>query len=227
MNQLINEKPSLIKAILNILAILCTIQVIRLVLYRITALAGSTSGWYQPYGEITNGMSMLFTAFSVWMIYRPPFKISGFTGFDDHSRIKTVEIAGGIALLALAAINLVINPDQIISTLVSCLVFPLFEEPLFRGWIWNKLSPALPFKGNGILTIFLVSVLFAICHLGYWDVVSLHLKAGTTMEVKLHIMQMKMMVASIIGIITGILRWKTGNIYASVLFHAAWNLFGR
>jgi hypothetical protein len=53
MNQLINEKSSLIKAILNILAILCTIQVIRLVLYQMTPLAGSTSGLYQPYGEIT------------------------------------------------------------------------------------------------------------------------------------------------------------------------------
>jgi membrane protease YdiL (CAAX protease family) len=36
-----------------------------------------------------------------------------------------------------------------------------------------------------------------------------------------------MVIASIIGLAAGLLRWKTGNIYASILFHMFWNLFGR
>ncbi len=227
MNQSIAEKPSLVKVILKVVLLLSGIQVIRMFLYRLAALAGSASGLYQPNGDITNGLSILWTAVILWALFRPSLPMVGLTGFSGSSKTKVIEIICTIILLVLAGINLVLNPDQIIPTIISCLVFPLFEEPLFRGWIWNQVSPAMPAKRNGIFTTVLVSALFAAWHLGYWDVVSLHMKAGTTTAAIIHIMLMKMVIAAIIGIFTGIFRWKTGNISASILFHSAWNLFGR
>jgi uncharacterized protein len=227
MNPTIAEKPSLIKIILKVVLLLSSIQVIRLFLYRLAALAGSASGIYPPYDDITNGLSILWTVLIRWALFRPSLPVVGLTGFDASSKTKVKEIISTIIFLVLAGINLVLNPDQTIPTIISCLVFPLFEEPLFRGWIWNQVSPALPAKKNGLLTTVLVAALFAVWHLGYWDVVSFHMKVGTTTAAIVHIMLMKMVIAAIIGIFTGIFRWKTGNINASILFHAAWNLFGR
>jgi membrane protease YdiL (CAAX protease family) len=71
------------------------------------------------------------------------------------------------------------------------------------------------------------TLLFVIWHLGYWDVVAQHMPAGASLSTLVHVMLMKMLIASIIGLAAGVLRWKTGNIYASLLIHAFWNLFGR
>lgn len=227
MNELSHNKPSLTRSLLAIILLLSGIQVIRLVCYRTAALIGYTTGWFQEYGDITNGLAMLVTGLILWLIFRPPLKTIGLTGFTGRSVTKIVEVCAAILLFILAGINLFLNPDQLVPTFVSCLIFPFFEEPLFRGWIWNKVSPALPGKWNGLLCVLLTAALFAIWHLGYWDVVALHVKPGTTFASMQHIMWMKMVISSIIGLLTGLLRWKTGNIYASILFHAAWNLFGR
>jgi membrane protease YdiL (CAAX protease family) len=227
MNPLQDVKPSLIKSLLEIFLLLSGIQVIRFICYRTMALAGSATGWFQQYGDITNELSILITGLIIWLIFRPPLKMIGITGFTGRSGTKIVEVCATILLLILAVINLVLDLGQVIPTLVSCLIFPLFEEPLFRGWIWNKVSPTISAKWNGLLCVLLTATLFAIWHLGYWDVVALHVKPGTTFASMQHIMWMKMVISSIIGVVTGLLRWKTGNIYASILFHATWNLFGR
>jgi uncharacterized protein len=227
MNQDIIDNPSLLRAIIKITILLSGIQVIRLIFYHITALAGSASGLYPPYGDITNGGSILFTGLILCVLFRPSRSMIGLTGFSGSLGTRVMEIIGTSFFLILAGINLILHPDQIVPTIVSCLIFPLFEEALFCGWIWNKIKPCLPKKQNGIFTAILVGVLFAIWHLGYWDVVALHMKAETTMTTMLHVMLMKIVIAGIIGIFAGMLRWKTGNIIASILFHAAWNLFGR
>jgi uncharacterized protein len=227
MKQDIIDNPSLLRAIIKVTIFLSGIQVIRLIFYHITALAGAASGLYPPFGDIINGVSILFAGVVLCVLFRPSRSMIGLTGFFGSLRTRVVEIIGTSLFLILAGINLILHPDKIVPTFVSCLIFPLFEESLFRGWIWNKISPCLPKKQDGIFTAILVSVLFAIWHLGYWDVVALHMKAESTMATMLHVMLMKMVIASIIGIFAGMLRWKTGNISASILFHAAWNLFGR
>jgi uncharacterized protein len=218
------KKSSLILEILKIILCLAGIQLVRMVLYRLIGRMGSAAGWFLPAGDITNGLSILMSGLILLFLFRPSREIIGLTPFGPHSKARIVETIALILLAALAAINLILNPVQTIPTIISCLVFPLFEEPIFRGWAWNKLSPTLPSRGNGLLTAILTTLLFSLWHLGYWDVVSLHVPAGADM---LHIMLMKMVITSIIGVLAGIMRWKTGNIYASILIHAAWNLFGR
>jgi membrane protease YdiL (CAAX protease family) len=217
---------SLPMVLVRILMYLAGMQLVRAVLYWIIGKLGQITGLFEPTGDITNGLSILITGLIIWSLVRPKRETLGLTDLS-RSKGKYIYLAVLLLLVMLAGYNLVINPSQIMPTILSCLVFPLFEEPIFRGWIWNQVSPVIPAKRNGIFTTVLVSALFAVWHLGYWDVVSLHMKAGTSTAVIIHIMLMKMVIAAIIGIFTGIFRWKTGNIYASILFHAAWNLFGR
>jgi len=218
------KKPSLFLEVLKIIMCLAGIQLVRMVLYWLIGRLGSASGLFLPSGDSTNGLSILLTCLILWFLFRPSRETIGLTPFTSQSRARKVEIIALFILTALAAINLITNSDQTIPTIISCLVFPLFEEPLFRGWAWNKLSPSLPSRGNDLLTTILTTLLFTLWHFGYWDVVSLHVPAEADM---MHIMLMKMVITSIIGALAGIMRWKTGNIYASILVHAAWNLFGR
>jgi uncharacterized protein len=214
-------KESFTQSIIRIIITLAGIQLIRAILYRIIGSIGVS-----PAGDITNAASVIITCVILWIVSEPDAASFGLTGFPQ-SRSKYGYFGFGTLLLILVGVNVMLDPSQLLPNFISCLIFPLFEEPIFRGWIWNRISITLPARGNGLIATLVTTFLFALWHLGYWDVVALHLPAGTTLPVMGHVMLMKMVIASIIGLAAGLLRWKTGNIYASILFHAFWNLFGR
>ena len=216
-----SPKVSLFPVITRIIITLAGFQLIRALLYWLTGLVGLSAA-----SDITNAASVVLTGLIIWITFKPDMPMVGLDGFPV-SRVKYVCFGFGLVLFILAGVNLMLEPSQLLPTIISCVVFPLFEEPIFRGWIWNRVSTSLPGRFNGVLTLLVSTLLFAVWHLGYWDVVALHVRSGTTFAVMAHIMLMKMMVASIIGLLAGLLRWKTGNIYASILIHAFWNLFGR
>jgi membrane protease YdiL (CAAX protease family) len=215
------NQHNFLPTILRIVLVLAAIQMFRAVVYRVLMFAGMS-----PVDDITNAASILLTGLTVLILFKSGTAAVGLDNFP-RSKVRFFYYAGYTLLFVLAGINLYLNPSQIIPTLISCLIFPLFEEPLFRGWIWNRVTTSLPSRWNGPLAVLVTAALFALWHLGYWDVVALHVPAGLQLLGMIHIMLMKMMITSIIGLICGLLRWKTGNIYASILFHAFWNLFGR
>ena len=216
-----SPKASFFPVITRIIITLAGFQLIRALLYWLTGLVGLSAA-----SDITNAASVVLTGLIIWIIFKPDMTMVGLDGFPV-SRVKYVYLGFGLLLIILAGVNLMLDPSQLLPTIISCVVFPLFEEPIFRGWIWNRVSTSLPGRFNGVLALLISTILFAIWHLGYWDVVALHVRPGTTFAGLTYIMLMKMMVASIIGLLAGMLRWKTGNIYASILVHAFWNLFGR
>ena len=216
-----SPKVSFFPAITRIIIMLAGFQLIRALLYGLIGITGLPA-----VGDITNAASVVLPGIIIWIIFKPDMTMVGLDGFPV-SRVKYVCFGFGLVLFILAGVNLMLEPSQLLPTIISCVVFPLFEEPIFRGWIWNRVSTSLPGRFNGVLTLLISTILFALWHLGYWDVVALHVRPGTTFAGLTYIMLMKMMVASIIGLLAGMLRWKTGNIYASILIHAFWNLFGR
>jgi uncharacterized protein len=212
---------SFIQSFTRIIITLAVIQLTRATAYRIIGLAGIPAA-----SDITDAASIILTGMIVWKVTKPQANTLGQIEFPA-AKTRFLYAGIGAVLLLLAGVNIVLDPSQLMPTFISCIVFPLFEEPLFRGWVWNRINPTLPPRGNGLTTILITSLLFAIWHLGYWDVVALHIPAGTTLPVMAHIMLMKMVIAVVIGLATGFLRWKTGSTYSSILFHAFWNLFGR
>ncbi len=216
-----SPKVSFFPAITRIIITLAGFQLIRALLYGLIGITG-----WPAAGDITNAASIVITGLVIWIIFKPDMKVVGLDGFPV-SRVKYVYFGFGLLLFIMAGVNLILDPSQLLPTIISCVVFPLFEEPIFRGWIWNRVTTSLPDRFNGILALLVSTLLFVLWHLGYWDVVALHVRPGTTFAGLTHIMLMKMVVASIIGLLAGMFRWKTGNIYASILVHAFWNLFGR
>lgn len=216
-----NNQRNFLPTILRIILILAVIQLFRAIIFRTLMFAGMS-----PVEDITNAASILLTGLTVFIVFKPDAAAVGLNNFP-RSKIRLVYFAGFALLLVLAGINLYLDPTQIIPTLLSCLIFPSFEEPLFRGWIWNRVTNSLHSRWRGPLGVLVTTILFTMWHLGYWDVIALHVPAGLSYTGMAHVMLMKMVITTIIGLVCGLLRWKTGNIYASILFHAFWNLFGR
>ena len=87
----------------------------------------------------------------------------------------------------------------------SVFIFPILEELIFRGVLFKKL---ISFT-RPITTILLSSLIFTFFHLNLFKLDSVSLLS----------------VAPILfgGIMLGFLRWKTGNLWSSILYHIMWN----
>lgn len=101
----------------------------------------------------------------------------------------------------------------------SSLITPIFEELLFRGYVWNRLSVIFKYGPSVYLWS---SFLFGIWHLGYFD--SLAFRVETDL---VQALSWKMITGLCYGLILGLLRWKTRNCFSTMLLHGAMNIFGR
>jgi len=113
-----------------------------------------------------------------------------------------------------------VNFEGIFILIGGALLIPIFEEILFRGYIWNKLE----IEGFKKIHVFIfTSILFGFWHLGYIDSIMLRVPLDNL----LFIMVMKIFTCIIFGLIIGLARYKTDNIYLSLLIHILINIFGR
>lgn len=121
----------------------------------------------------------------------------------------------------LAALLIISSPQNftggyraILLTVYGSIVTPVFEELVFRGYLWNRLKCAV----RSEIAVYAWSVLlFTVWHLGYmwqpmlagnWVVVLWKLAAGLGY-----------------GLVLGWVRLKTGNAYATALVHGVINVF--
>lgn len=61
--------------------------------------------------------------------------------------------------------HFLVGPDRIIAFIALVILAPIFEEIIFRGWLYYKIRQ----RNNPIVTTLLVSVLFGLLH-GQWNV---------------------------------------------------------
>lgn len=112
----------------------------------------------------------------------------------------------------------------ILPLLYSVIVTPIFEELIFRGYVWNSLKEI----GKSELRTYVISTcLFALWHLGYVDVIWMKMSLQDNGGDLLYIMLMKTAIGLFFGIVIGFVRYKTKNTYAAMLMHGAMNVFGR
>lgn len=114
--------------------------------------------------------------------------------------------------------------DVITSLIYSVIVIPIFEELLFRGYIWNHLKS---YYKNEFIIYIIVTILFAIWHLGYFDSIVLNMNINSLPGNLLYVMLMKVVTGLVFGTIIGFVRYKTKNTYSAILTHSIMNLFGK
>lgn len=137
--------------------------------------------------------------------------------FGPFYIIETLVLAG------LLVSTPIITGDKTLQTIIMMIygsvVTPIFEEIIFRGYIWNKLNTI--FKKERT-TYIAVTLLFSIWHLGYIDGIAFRAPDGLAV-----IMLWKMTIGFCFGIVLGAVRLKTKNCYSTILLHGIMNIFGR
>lgn len=109
--------------------------------------------------------------------------------------------------------------QPIVLLFYSSVVTPVFEEIIFRGYIWNKLNAVFNKEWK---TYIVTTVLFALWHIGYIDAIAFRVETGLV-----NAMFWKVITGLCFGIILGAVRYKTKNIYSTILLHGVMNIFGR
>lgn len=162
------------------------------------------------------GMSILTVLFLLFSkIRQVPLSI-----FPNHfSKPYIISTSVSVALLLATPSNYTDGFSSIMILIYSSVVTPIFEELIFRGFVWNKLNTTYQKE----LTTYIVSTaLFAIWHIGYIDSIAFRVETGLVTA-----MAWKVTTGLCFGIVLGALRLKSKNCYTTILLHGVMNLFGR
>ena len=109
--------------------------------------------------------------------------------------------------------------ESILLLVYSSIVTPVFEELIFRGYIWNELNQIFTSEWK---TYIITTILFALWHLGYISSIAFRVEYDL-----LNVMIWKVITGLCFGIVLGAVRLKTRNCYSTMLLHGVMNIFGR
>ena len=109
--------------------------------------------------------------------------------------------------------------ESILLLVYSSIVTPIFEELIFRGYIWNELNQIFTSEWK---TYIITTILFALWHLGYISSIAFRVEDDL-----LNVMIWKVITGLCFGIVLGAVRLKTKNCYSTMILHGVMNLFGR
>lgn len=217
-----SDRNNYLKLILKIVLALAVIQFLR------AGIFGSLWFSIQPGNNISlfqvlNGIDFIIVGIILLLLFKPSLDDLGLKWNDIRLRTRILYIFGFSTLIILVFTPYTFEWELqiLILGLVFGIITPLFEEILFRGYIWGKISTSGGMVNPDVLTLLTVTLLFSIWHLGYIDVLLLHpMKMGNLGM----IMLLKISIGLVLGLIVGYLRMKTGKTYASTLFHGLWNV---
>ena len=156
------------------------------------------------------------------LIKKPSLHDLGLSFQDSKPIVRNLYIIG-VSIILLMVISSFFFMDNLSSSmnLRFGLVSPVFEEILFRGYLWHRLKKS---KIGDISIIFITSLLFGLFHLfGYYEY---SYETGFTTEspVMLNVVIQKVLLNVAFGLLLGYIRYKSKKLYPSFLIHAFNNI---
>lgn len=137
----------------------------------------------------------------------------------DFSRSYIFITILALVLFILTPSNYSDSIEPILLLFFSSIVTPVFEELIFRGYIWNSINNL--FK-NEISTYLITTILFALWHIGYISSIAFRVHSNL-----LDAIFWKVITGLCFGIVLGLVRLKTKNTYSTIILHGIMNIFGR
>lgn len=110
----------------------------------------------------------------------------------------------------------------LMSLIYNAIITVVFEEMIFRGFVFNELEK----MSNSLIAYIISSVLFGLWHIGYIDSVIWRTSLFNPDACIVTIMFWKTITGLVIGLILGFLRYKNKNMYLSMLVHTFINTIG-
>ena len=212
-----NNRNGYLKLVLKILLALAVIHVLRVIIFQFLIITVQPTG---PLFLIFRGLDFIILGIILLLYFKPSLNDLGLRWADIKLNNRILYIMGFSILTTLILSQYIFEwkVHVLLFMLSYSLITPIFEELLFRGYIWGKIHESGGMVNPDVLTLCTVTLLFSVWQLGYVDVLIRYSNLGL-------IMALKMIVGLVLGLIVGYLRLKTDKTYASIIFHGLWNLF--
>lgn len=114
--------------------------------------------------------------------------------------------------------------SNLIVLILSLIVQPIFEEVIFREYIWNYIGS---FQKNEMKVLVIVSLLSALFKIGYWDIIGQNLSVVGSSFFTIDIITSNVFFGLIIAFILGIVKIKYKDTYLCIFLHSLINIFVR
>lgn len=206
---------------IKIIILLVTLQISRIIIKQLVFL-------YLPYSKLNEMLiSMfimsLFIFFIISKAKKENLKLDVFSYIkSNESRNYYILVTVCILLLILTSPSFISKPslESLTPLLYTIIIIPIYEEILFRAYIWNVLKKE---HEDDRKTYFLTTALFSLYHIGYVD--RIIMTSGLNKIAWIIFIKCSLMLSY--GIFIGFFRYKIKNSYSCILVHSFINIFGR
>lgn len=205
---------SKLKNIFKIILIIVSLQIIRIAVRRVLLL-------FIPNTELSlNILNMvifiIYTYLLVKYCKKNKIDLRVFKVNNKNAYLLLISI-----FIILFIINLLLNKfsmNNIFKILYGTITLPIFEELLFRGYIWSRL---LKMFKNEMYVYIITTLLFSIYSVFYID------SAILLKVFSFGLIIFKLVIGLLFGLITGFVRYKTKNTFSSMIVSSIMNMVSK
>ena len=206
---------------IKIIVLLVGLQASRIIFKQIAFLFFDNN----KFNDILISMIIIFslTLFLIYKAKKENISLDIFSYMKSkEAKIYYAMVTGCIVMLIFTSPYFSDNPStlRLITLLYSAVMIPIYEEILFRAYIWNVLKKE---HEDDRKTYFLTTALFSLYHIGYVD--RIIMTSGLNKIVWVMFIKCSLMLSY--GIFIGFFRYKIKNSYSCILVHSFINIFAR
>lgn len=169
---------------------------------------------------------LVFALFIIFL--KPSLKDLGLFWSDTAKPSKIIYLIGGILVLSLVVSSYFIMRDIRYFALMTNIHFgittPIYEELIFRGYGWKKFRDE---NHSNLATLIITSLFFTLFHFGYYYQIRYSTQFHPDAPSMSSIMFAKIIHVTVLGLIMGLIRWKSKKVYGPVIIHAILNIIGK
>lgn len=206
---------------IKIIVLLVGLQASRIIFKQIAFLFFDNN----KFNDILISMIIIFslTLFLIYKAKKENISLDIFSYMKSkEAKIYYAMVTGCIVMLIFTSPYFSDNPStlRLITLLYSAVMIPIYEEIIFRSYIWNVL------KNDNIDELkiyFITTALFSLYYTGYIDTIIMN---GGFINITWTVFIKCSMMLSY-GLFIGFFRYKIKNSYSCMLIHSFINIFGR
>ena len=206
---------------IKIIVLLVGLQASRIIFKQIAFLFFDNN----KFNDILISMIIIFslTLFLIYKAKKENISLDIFSYMKSkEAKIYYAMVTGCIVMLIFTSPYFSYNPStlRLITLLYSAVMIPIYEEIIFRSYIWNVL------KNDNIDELkiyFITTALFSLYYTGYIDTIIMN---GGFINITWTVFIKCSMMLSY-GLFIGFFRYKIKNSYSCMLIHSFINIFGR
>lgn len=206
---------------IKIILLLITLQMSRIILKQAVFIFFD----YSKFNDILISMIIMifFTLFIIYKSKREEISLDVFSYMKSkESKSYYILVTGCILLLIFSSpvFSTSLSMEKLITLIYSIVVIPIYEEIVFRSYIWNVLKK----ENKDELKIYLITtVLFSLYQIGYMDTIIM--RSGFNDMIVGIFIKCSLMLSY--GVFIGFFKYKIKNSYSCMLVHSFINIFGR